>query len=377
MSKRTPVVLPPFGEGVATAELSAWLVQPGTQVTRGQELAEVQTAKAALVVESPATGTLLELVAQPGDEMAVGATIAWLGSAEETAAAADGPPADLPHTGIDRSEPIQDVGTAIVSEGALPGTAGAGFASPRLRARLAELGLRRADVAGVAGTGHSGRVTAADLERFVADLARQKGEPAPPLRRAVADAMLRSWTRPLATVAREIHLDALLRHRRRIEGRPALTLYAVRALAMSLAADDRLARKLVGDYILRPADIAIAVAVADEDGIRTPSLAHPHRGALAELCARWDAAFAAVQAGRRSPEEAVSPIAAVSNYGTLNLTWATPIPLPDHSLLLGVGAVAMTPVWDPARQVWGRGASCELTLTFDHRVADGAAAAAL
>ena len=69
--------------------------------------------------------------------------------------------------------------------------------------------------------------------------------------------------------------------------------------------------------------------------------------------------------------------ATVTNYGSLNLTWATPIPPPDQSVILGVGKPEIVPVWDPGTKAWGRGKACELTLTFDHRVADGADAASL
>ena len=89
---------------------------------------------------------------------------------------------------------------------------GAGYLSPRVKARVAELGLQAADLAGVAGTGAGGRVTVGDLEKFLADLDSRATKPAPAMRVAVGDAMRRSWARPLATVGRSARLDALLAH---------------------------------------------------------------------------------------------------------------------------------------------------------------------
>ena len=86
--------------------------------------------------------------------------------------------------------------------------AGASYISPRLKARMDELGLSAADLAGVAGSGAAGRVTVEDFEKFIANLEKQKISQASSMRVAVADAMRRSWTRPLAHVGLPVCLDA-------------------------------------------------------------------------------------------------------------------------------------------------------------------------
>ena len=100
---------------------------------------------------------------------------------------------------------------------------------------MQDLGLTPADCAVIAGSGAGGRLTAADLERYAAAIANRPQVEAKPVRLAIADAMRRSWTRPLATVARLIDVDPVLSHRRSVAGRPNLTVYAVRALAKALA----------------------------------------------------------------------------------------------------------------------------------------------
>ena len=69
------------------------------------------------------------------------------------------------------------------------------------------------------------------------------------------------------------------------------------------------------------------------------------------------------------------PVATISNYAFIGIEWATPVPMPEESLIPGIGAVKNMPVWE--KNTWGRIRGCELTITLDHRVADGAAAGAL
>src|SRR5947199_2550682 len=86
---------------------------------------------------------------------------------------------------------------------------GASYMSPRMKARMAELGLHAADMAGIAGSGGAGRVTVEDFEKFLASLDEHRLSPASSMRVAVADAMRRSWTRPLATVGMAVNIDKL------------------------------------------------------------------------------------------------------------------------------------------------------------------------
>src|SRR5207248_5601383 len=109
---------------------------------------------------------------------------------------------------------------------------GASYMSPRMKARMHELGLHAADLAGLAGSGAAGRVTIQDFEKFIANLEQHKLSQASSMRVAVADAMRRSWTRPLATVALPACFDALLSHRKQSNPKPGPALYALRALAV-------------------------------------------------------------------------------------------------------------------------------------------------
>ena len=365
------VRMPQFGESAAEATVVAWLVQPGTQVAAEQEIVEVQTEKSLLTVAAPAAGILSEHRAAAGDKVAVGDVIALLDVAEGTPTPSS-PSPTIPASGSPASnEPRAPRTRPARGEATLRAAMGdAAFISPAVRSRLVESGLTISDLATISGTGTSGRVTVDDIDAYLAH-----GEPMSGVRQAVALAMLRSWQRPLATVARPARMDALLAHRRTVEGRPSATIYGLRALAVAMVAQPTLACRLYGNRLLRAQSIDLAVAVEIDDGVLTPVIRGVEKLSLAQLTVAFDQLIDRARAGRVS--DAGSAVATISNYGTFGLTWATPIPLPGQASILGIGSVENVPEWDPAIKGWGRARQAELTLTFDHRIADGGAAGRL
>ena len=149
---------------------------------------------------------------------------------------------------------------------------GASYMSPRMKARMNELGLHAADLAGIAGSGAAGRVTIEDFEKFLAQLEQHKLSPASSMRVAVADAMRRSWTRPLATVG------IAGAHRRAARAsqseRPKAGPRALRAARPGPGARRKQrARRTPGrEQIVHPQAIDVGFAVEAEDGVLVPVL---------------------------------------------------------------------------------------------------------
>lgn len=385
---RIAIRMPQLGEAAAEATVVAWLAAPGAAVKAEQDLLEVQTEKSLLTVASPADGVLLEACAKPGSVCKVGEILGWVGEPGAAAGpaaappgahdvgpappvpAAGAPPPSAPAAAPAAKRPRARSGGGLAPPTLLAESGERGFLSPRVRHLIAEHGLKASDLAFIAGSGAGGRITAADIERYVAS-----GEPLPPIRQAVAAGMTKSWTRPLATVAMPVALEALLAHRRSVPGRPSLTVYALRALALALAAGSPFARRLTGSRLHTPASVDLAVAVEVEGGVLTPVIRRVERTALAELTALVETAIERARQG--TVADAGEAVGTVSNYGVFGITWATPIPLPGHSVILGLGAPHDQPVWDPQMRGWGRQRRVELTLTFDHRIADGGDAARL
>jgi pyruvate/2-oxoglutarate dehydrogenase complex dihydrolipoamide acyltransferase (E2) component len=197
------------------------------------------------------------------------------------------------------------------------------------------------------------------------------------MRVAVADAMRRSWTRPIATVGAPVVIDRLLAHRKSINPKPGPALYALRALAVALGENGALAGRLVGDKIVHPRAIDLGFAVEAEDGVLVPVLRNAERTPLSDLVVRYND-LVDLARRRRLPAEATGgSIATVTNFGTFGLEWATPIPLPEQTLVLGMGAGRVMPRWDAESMGFQPATEAQFTLSFDHRVLDGGGAGRL
>lgn len=385
---KIPIIMPQLGESIAEATIVNLLVKMGDHVDADQDVIEVETNKATMNVTSPCPGRVHELVATLNESYPVGAVLGYLEASEE----------DAVRLGLDSPEPpvSHDQRSTTHTGGKEPGeqrkqeveptvrglpvpayAAGASYMSPRMKARMHELGLHAADLAGVAGSGAAGRVTIQDFEKFLANIEKHVTSQASSMRVAVADAMRRSWTRPLATVGLQVRLDALLAHRKSCNPKPGPALYALRALALALGENSAPAGRLIGQKIVHPPAIDIGFAVEAEDGVLVPVLRKADQQSLQSLTARYND-LVELARQRRLPTDATGgSIATVTNYGTFGLTWATPIPLPEQTLVLGLGAGKKSPHWDEEKQQFVPVTEAMLTLSFDHRVLDGGAAGRL
>lgn len=240
-----------------------------------------------------------------------------------------------------------------------------------------DMGLREADISAIVGTGAGGRVTVVDLERFLDYLEAWPSVAASPMRLAVADAMRRSWTRPLATVGLPVLLDCVLDHRREQSPKPGLTLYLLRALALALTEQPMTAGYLIGEKVVHPRSFDIGVAVQVEDGVVVPTVREVDRKTLSELIPEYDDLVDRARHRRLTENDSKGGIATVTNFGTFGLTTGTPIPLPNETLILGIGAGRKTPVWSDQVEAFVPATEAQLLLTFDHRVVDGGGAGLL
>ncbi len=383
---QVPFVMPQLGESIAEAVVVRFLAKPGDNVVAGQDVLEVETSKATMNVAAPASGKVVEWFAREQESYAVGAKLGVLEvSAAEAARLGIGdsfePAEHESMRGSVGSMKGDDTNKAVsptVRGLPVPANAtGASYMSPRLKARMAELGIHAADLAGVAGSGAGGRVTIQDFEQFLANLEQHRLTGASSMRVAVADAMRRSWTRPIATVGMPVALDTLLDHRKAQNPKPGPALYALRALAIALSENSAPAGRLVGNRIVHPKSIDIGFAVEVEDGVLVPVLRGVDQKSLGELTARYTE-LVELARQRRLPTDATGgSIATVTNFGTFGLTFATPIPLPEQTLVLGLGAGRKAPHWDEAKKQFAPVMEANLTLSFDHRVLDGGGAGRL
>jgi pyruvate/2-oxoglutarate dehydrogenase complex dihydrolipoamide acyltransferase (E2) component len=382
--KQLPIIMPQLGESIAEATIVNFLIQPGEVVAANQDVIEVETNKATMNVAAPCGGKVVSLTAKLAESYPVGAVLGYIELSPEEAQRLgldqeeSGPASSAPQGGEGPGTEARPAVQPMVRGLPVPAhAAGASYMSPRMKARMSELGLHAADLAGLAGSGAAGRVTIQDFETFLAQLETNKLTNASSMRVAVADAMRRSWTRPIATVSLPCPLEAMLAHRKVSRPKIGPALYAMRALALALAENSAPAGRLVGNKIVHPPSIDIGFAVEAEDGVLVPVLRDVDVRPLATLVDRYNE-LVELARQRRLPTDATGgSIATVTNFGTFGLTWATPIPLPEQTLVLGLGAGRKVPSWDDKKNQFVPVTEANLTLSFDHRVLDGGAAGRL
>jgi pyruvate/2-oxoglutarate dehydrogenase complex dihydrolipoamide acyltransferase (E2) component len=407
---KVPITMPQLGESMAEATIVAIKVQPGDKVSADQEIIEVETDKAVMGVTTPCAGEIAKIDAEVKGTYAVGAVLGYVEASKADAArfqkrAPQPPKGDVAKEVPGREEEsanaartqdgsgshfqIDEAGLPPVAAGShfqvdqagvLPvpaGTKGAGYLSPRVRARMAELQLTQADLAGIPGSGNAGRVTVKDLENFLGSIRERPAEQASAIRTGVADAMRRSWTRPLATVGLSVCLDPVLQDRVKRDPKPGPALYALRALALALAEQPNAAARLIGGRAIRSKSIDIGVAVEAQDGIMVPVIRDADKTSLADLTSRYTELVDLARRRRLTGEMTAGGIASISNFGTFGLEWGTPIPLPDQTLLLGLGIGKKVPSWNDAKGQFVPRTEAQVTLSFDHRSLDGGGAGRL
>jgi pyruvate/2-oxoglutarate dehydrogenase complex dihydrolipoamide acyltransferase (E2) component len=400
---QVPIIMPQLGESIAEATIVEIKVKPGDQVAADQEIIDVETNKAVMGVTTPCKGKIDMMTAKVKETYPIGTVLGYIEASEEDAAKFKKTTPEPPQRQVAEEIPAradQEVAPARQEKvgargrdgatkprtGGLPVPVtlkGASFVSPRVRARMAELQLTNADLAGITGTGAGNRVTIKDLENFLHKIDNQTPQEASALRAGVADAMRRSWTRPLSTIGSSVNLDPVLRDRQLRAGvaegdpKPGPGLYAVRALALALAENPGAAARFIGNRVVQSSSIDIGVAVEAQDGIMVPVIRNADKTSLVDLTAKYQDLVELARKRRISPDMQAGGIATVSNFGTFGVEWGTPIPLPDQTLLLGLGVGKKVPVWDETKKEFVPKTEAQITLSFDHRSIDGGGAARL
>ncbi|MBQ3240676.1 MAG: 2-oxo acid dehydrogenase subunit E2 [Akkermansia sp.] len=391
---QVPILMPQLGESITEATIMRLLVKPGDTVVADQEVVEVETNKAVMGVTTECGGTVVSLLAAEGETLAVGTALGIIDATEaeiERSGAtplAEGeipaPPAEnktSSGSGNDgahfRTEgEYRESGAAKpVADGrGLPvpmGVRGAHYLSPRIRARMDELGITEADLAYVIGSGAGGRITIEDFESFLNYVDGWPSRQASPMRRSVASSMQRTWRRPIASAGRPIFMAPIILHRKNHPRKPGITLYFLRALALALAEAPECAGYMVGGRILTPRRIDLGVAVQVADGVMVPVLRGVNEFTMDELIDEYNKVVDQARNRRLDPGYQGGGIATVSNFGGFGLTFASPMPLPSESLILGVGAVQKVPVWSDEVECFIPVEQANIVASFDHRVVDG------
>jgi pyruvate dehydrogenase E2 component (dihydrolipoamide acetyltransferase) len=366
---RQDIIVPRVSENTEEGVLVTWFVEPGTTVHEGDLVAEVQVEKISAEVRAAGDGTI-ELLVEPGGIVVQGHPIAVLDTDGRSAAAGAGAAGVLP------------------SEAAAAPPAGRTVAaSPIARRLAAELGV---DLASLAGSGPDGRIVEADVRAAAAGAAGSSAAPiaAPtgpalvpltPMRRVIAE-RLRNGLRDTAQLTLTAEADVtrlagiLADETARTGRRATWTAACVRAAALALRDHPRIAATWT-DAGLRPAElIDIGVAVALDDGLVATVVRDVPGKDLAQIDRLIADLAERARSARLDERETQGAVFTVTNLGAYRIDAFTPLLDPPQTAILGVGRARERPaVVDGA--VVAR-TLVVLSLTADHRVVDGAPAAA-
>ena len=391
------VVMPKLSDTMEEGRILRWLKQEGDSVETGQTLAEVETDKATVEMEAYTNGVLRKLVASPGETVKVGEIIAVIGGKDEdisallgTSAAARPAPARPPAPSA--APPSRPASAAPAPARAAAPTPAAAQEAGSRALRASPLALRMAaesgvDLGGLRGTGPQGRVIKRDIEAALARAqAVPPAAPAPApageeqqvelssMRRTIAKRLVQSKA-PVphfyltVDVAAERLWDAYRALRE--ENYPiSLNDVIIKASAAALRRHPEINASFGGDHVTYYSRIHIGVAVAIDDGLITPVIRDADTKPLTAIAAEAKALADRARDRQLQPNEYTGATFSISNLGMMGIEEFSAIINPPEAAILAVGAVREVPVVEAGQVKIGR--RMKLTLSVDHRVADGA-----
>ncbi len=422
----TNVVMPQLGESVVEGTIGKWFKQLGDRIEQYEPIMEVITDKVTTEIPSPAAGTLLQILVPEGATVKAGTVLALIGAQGETVPASPVPvpetaaaaPAAPPAAGANGGEPPHN-----------------GHGAPRLTpvvARMiAEHHITDAELATIAGSGEGGRVTKKDLEAFVARRGTQPSVAAPavdlppweqpgtgelfrpteeifgpaaaptaparveaprsagttdegdivpltPMRKAIADHMVRSKTiAPHVTSVHEADMSRVIAYQKAHEAefsrqgvKLTYTAFFVQAVVEALKAFPIVNASFGERGIVMRRQINIGVAVALEDGLIVPVVKNADEKSLLGLARAVNDLATRAREKRLSPDEVQGGTFTITNYGIFGSLFGTPVINQPQSAIMGTGTIQKrVVVIDDAIAIRPM---IYLSITIDHRLLDGA-----
>jgi len=409
----TDVVMPQMGESIVEGTLTKWLKKPGEHVERDEPLFEISTDKVDTEIPSPAAGTLSEVLVEEGKTVSVSSVVARIddgGGAAQPAAAA--PAAAEPAADVQPAAPPPAVEAPPPPP--VEPTEPTGPLSPLVRRLAREYSV---DLTKVKGTGAGARITKQDVEAYLASQqqaptpaapppveaaplppppppspvfeaplppagqAKSRVEPMSAMRSRIAEHMVASRrTSAHVTTIHKVDMTKVARmrdrHKADFQSRYGMSLtylpFVVRATVVGLRTYPLLNAAIEGNNIIYHNEVNIGIAVALENGLIVPVIRlADEKNVLGLQRSIVDLATRA-RSRQLKPDEVQGGTFSISNFGGFGSVIATPIINQPQVAILGVGAVEKAPVViDDAIAIRS---VMYLSLSFDHRLIDGALA---
>jgi 2-oxoglutarate dehydrogenase E2 component (dihydrolipoamide succinyltransferase)/2-oxoisovalerate dehydrogenase E2 component (dihydrolipoyl transacylase) len=362
----TDIIMPQLGESIAEGTIIKWLIQPGGRIEKDEPLLEVETDKVSLEIPSPSTGFLTEVLIAEGQTVPIGTLLARLDT-------------DPPAAGV-----VNRVGGVVVRR-METSPAGEDHYSPAVKQLAKEHGV---DLGHVTGTGAGGRVTKKDILDFIgtrttppspstrsspsaASAAAEQVLPLTPMRKTIAERMVKSrHTSAHVVTFFEADFGTVARVR---EGRGLTYLpFVIHAVAGAMRDVPMLNSSWSDTGIILKRDINIGIAVALDEGLLVPVVRNAAGKTVSQLAKEAADLAERARAKRLNPEEVQDGTFTITNHGGFGSLFSTPIIHQPQIAIMGVGAVQKrATVINDAIAIRPM---AFLSLSFDHRVIDGATA---
>lgn len=382
------ILMPQMGLTMEEGTVSAWLKKEGDAIKVGDEVLEITTDKLTNAYVSEYEGVLLKIVAQEGEDIPVKGLLGYIGQPGE---AVGGTAAAAPA----KAEEPKAAAPAAKPAAAPAAAAGARIRiSPLARKVAAELGI---DPSGIVGSGPSGRIRRQDVLNYAA--AKPKAAPAPaapvmdadglmegdtvakmaPMRRVVSQRMLQSHTEiPPVTQVTKVDVTALMRLRKEIletAGKKySVNDFLLAATAKTLRAHPEMLVSYAEGQVIQRAHVNLGVAVALEGGLIVPVIRDADTLTLDKLAAAAKDLAGRAKSNQLKADEYKGSTFSVTNLGMFGVECFTPIVNQPDAAILGVGCIDDELQMDDAGNI-SKHQVMRLSLTYDHRLIDGAVAA--
>jgi len=390
------ITMPKLGFDMREGVLVRWVKTEGEPIQKGEVLAEIETDKATVEVESSAAGVVRKLLANQGDVVPVGAPIAIIGAPNETIEASAAPAA----TPVPQAESAPATPSSAVQAAPAPATVPPAVTTPAtgpvkaspLAKKLAR--EKNIDLSRLQGSGPGGRIVRRDIEAAM-QTAPEIPSPLPAtppreyaaaempltkLRQIIARRMSEAkQTVPHFYVTHEYKLDALMALRKQAndtlpdEEKLSVNDFIIKAVALSLRQFPNLNASFAGDKIVHHAEINIGVAVAVENGLLTIVNKNSDQQPLRAISADIKHKVTAARQGKVRPEDIEGSTFSISNLGMYDVENFIAIINPPEAAILAVGSARQVPVVENGEIKIGW--RMKATISVDHRVSDGAEAA--
>ncbi|CAM3669769.1 2-oxo acid dehydrogenase subunit E2 [Erysipelothrix urinaevulpis] len=396
--------LPDVGEGIAEGEIVSWFVSVGDKVEEDAPLLEVQNDKLVQEIPSPVTGVIKNILVEPGTISQVGDVLVEIAAEGSAPAATPAPTAEA----VAQVAPAQNENTT----NAPSVVGGRVLAMPSVRQYARDKGI---DITQVNGSGRHGHITKTDIDNFtsapVAAPAQVEAAPAPkaaaakaapapkaqavattedtsrekmtPTRRAIAKAMVNSKAHaPHVTIFDEVEVSALMSHRKKFKDVAAEQDIKLTFLAYMAKAVTTVLRKYpvlnssvdeTTDEIVYKNYFNLGIAVDTDHGLYVPNIKNAERKSIFKIASEISELAAQAHEGTLKPADMRDGSSTISNIGSAWGMWFTPIINYPEVAIFGMGRIEKKPVVLEDGSL-GVGSVLHLSMSFDHRIIDGALA---